>query len=192
MFFIYETILEFPLSLLLSSDCNLRSCEVSNSITVLFLSSNFKYSSRNFSFTKSVKHGASVSIKSLNKKSELIFVTNKYSDLIHQSENFLKKLGYSENIKVQANKDGIAPNAMSIITDGLEVYIPFEELVDIEEERKRLEDEKKKVLSEIERATKMLSNPGFINKAPESKINEEKEKLIKYQDMLKSIEERLK
>ena len=38
----------------------------------------------------------------------------------------------------------------------------------------------------------MLSNPGFINKAPESKINEEKEKLIKYQDMLKSIEERLK
>ena len=128
----------------------------------------------------------------LSKKSELIFVTNKYSDLIHQSENFLKKLGYSENIKVQANKDGIAPNAMSIITDGLEVYIPFEELVDIEEERKRLEDEKKKVLSEIERATKMLSNPGFINKAPESKINEEKEKLIKYQDMLKSIEERLK
>ena len=81
---------------------------------------------------------------------------------------------------------------MSIITDGLEVYIPFEELVDIEEERKRLEDEKKKVLSEIERATKMLSNPGFINKAPESKINEEKEKLKKYQDMLKSIEERLK
>ncbi len=127
-----------------------------------------------------------------SKKSELIFVTNKYSDLINQSQNFLKKLGYSENIKVQANKDGIAPNAMSIITDGLEVYIPFEELVDIEEERKRLEDEKKKVLSEIERATKMLSNPGFINKAPESKINEEKEKLIKYQDMLKSIEERLK
>ena len=127
-----------------------------------------------------------------SKKSELIFVTNKYSDLIHQSENFLKKLSYSESIKIQDNKDGIAPNAMSIITDGLEVYIPFEELVDIEEERKRLEDEKKKVLSEIERATKMLSNPGFINKAPESKINEEKEKLKKYQDMLKSIEERLK
>ena len=127
-----------------------------------------------------------------SKKAELIFVTNKYNDLVKRSENFLKKLGYSENIKIQNNKDGIAENAMSIITDALEVYIPFEELVNIEEERKRLEDEKKKVLSEIERATKMLSNPGFINKAPESKINEEKEKLTKYQDMLKSIEERLK
>lgn len=74
----------------------------------------------------------------------------------------------------------------------MEVYIPFEELVDIEEERKRLEEEKKKVLSEIERASKMLSNPGFVNKAPESKINDEKAKLAKYQDILKSIEERLK
>ena len=74
----------------------------------------------------------------------------------------------------------------------MEVYIPFEELVDVEEEKKRLEDEKKKVIAEIERASKMLSNPGFINKAPEAKINEEKAKLDKYQEMLKSIEERLK
>ena len=38
----------------------------------------------------------------------------------------------------------------------------------------------------------MLANPGFVNKAPETKINEEKAKLDKYQEMLKSIEERLK
>ena len=74
----------------------------------------------------------------------------------------------------------------------MEVYIPFEELVDVEEEKKRLEDEKKKVIAEIERASKMLANPGFVNKAPEAKINEEKAKLDKYQEMLKSIEERLK
>ena len=74
----------------------------------------------------------------------------------------------------------------------MEVYIPFEELVDVEEEKKRLEDEKKKVLAEIERASKMLSNPGFVNKAPEAKINEEKAKLEKYQNMLKNLEERLK
>ena len=55
-----------------------------------------------------------------------------------------------------------------------------------------LEDEKKKVVAEIERASKMLANPGFVNKAPEAKINEEKAKLDKYQEMLKSIEERLK
>ena len=127
-----------------------------------------------------------------SKKTELIFVTTKYEDLINQSEGFLKKLGYSENIKVQENKEGIAQNALSIITDGIELYIPFEELVDIEEERKRMEEEKKKVIAEIERASKMLSNPGFVNKAPEAKINEEKAKLEKYQNMLKNLEERLK
>ena len=55
-----------------------------------------------------------------------------------------------------------------------------------------LEEEKKKVIAEIERASKMLSNPGFVNKAPEVKINEEKAKLEKYQNMLKNLEERLK
>ena len=126
-----------------------------------------------------------------SKKSELIFVTKTAKDLIAKSERFLKKLGFSEKITVQEDKTGIAQNAMSVLTDGIEVYIPFEELVDAEEERKRLEEEKKKVLAEIERATKMLSNPGFVNKAPEAKINEEKAKLAKYQEMLKSIEERL-
>ena len=123
-----------------------------------------------------------------SKKSELIFVTKTNKDLIEKSEGFLKKLGYSENIKIQEDKTGIAQNAMSVLTDGIETYIPFEELVDVEEERKRVEEEKKKILAEIERATKMLSNPGFINKAPEAKINEEKAKLAKYQEMLKSLE----
>ena len=127
-----------------------------------------------------------------SKKSELIFVTRTDKDLIKKSEVFLKKLAFGENIKIQDSKEGISDNAVSILTDNIELYIPFEELVDIEEEHKRLEEEKKKVLAEIERAEKMLSNPGFMNKAPESKINEEKSKLSKYQDMLKNIEERLK
>ena len=112
--------------------------------------------------------------------------------IIEQSKAFIEKLGFSNEITIQSNKNNIPQNAISIISNGMEVYIPFEELVDIEEEKKRLEEEKKKVLSEIERASKMLSNPGFVNKAPEAKINEEKAKLAKYQDMLKSIEERLK
>ena len=49
-----------------------------------------------------------------------------------------------------------------------------------------------KLESEVARATKMLSNPGFVNKAPEAKINEEKAKLAKYQEMLDSVNERLK
>ena len=38
----------------------------------------------------------------------------------------------------------------------------------------------------------MLSNPGFVNKAPEAKIKEEKEKLENYKKMLETVIERLK
>ena len=100
-------------------------------------------------------------------------------------------MGYAEEIQIQDDKTGIPNNALSILTDGIELYIPIEELVNIEDEKNRLEDEKKKVQSEIERASKMLSNSGFINKAPESKINEEKAKLEKYKEMLENIEERI-
>ena len=46
--------------------------------------------------------------------------------------------------------------------------------------------------SEVTRCEKMLSNPGFVNKAPEKKIQEEKDKLEKYKEMLAKVEQRLK
>ena len=58
--------------------------------------------------------------------------------------------------------------------------------MELEKESKDYDEYNKKIESEIERASKMLSNPGFVNKAPEAKINEEKAKLAKYQEMLKT------
>ena len=77
------------------------------------------------------------------------------------------------------------------MVNGIEVYIPFEDLVDIKEELERLEKEKTRLESEVLRGEKMLSNPGFVNKAPEAKINEEKAKLENYRQMLKTVMERL-
>ena len=74
----------------------------------------------------------------------------------------------------------------------IKAYLPFEELVDLEEERKRLETEKTRLEAEVLRGEKMLSNPGFVNKAPEKKVNEEKEKLANYKKMLENVNERLK
>jgi valyl-tRNA synthetase len=126
------------------------------------------------------------------KKAKLIFVTEKYNELINQSALFLQKLAFGDEIIVQANKDNIPSNAISIMQPELELYIPFEDLVDIAAEKERLENEKTKLEAEVERAKKMLSNPGFVSKAPEAKINEEKEKLAKYEEMLKNTIERLK
>ena len=126
-----------------------------------------------------------------SKKSKLIFVTEKSISLIKECEGLLQKLGFANEITIQANKENIPTNAISIMEDDIEVYIPFEDLVNIEDERNRLQEEKRKLEAEVARCEKMLSNPGFVNKAPEAKINEEKEKLAKYKEMLNSTEERL-
>ncbi len=127
-----------------------------------------------------------------SKKSELIFVTEKYEKEILEAKEFILKLGFGTNIKVQKDKTGIPENAITIMQEGIELYMPLEELVDMEEERKRLEDEKTKLEAEVARCKKMLSNRGFVNKAPEKKIQEEKGKLEKYKEMLEKVEERLK
>ena len=127
-----------------------------------------------------------------SKKAELIFVTEKYEREIEEAKEFLLKLGFGTNITIQKDKAGIKDNAVSIVEDGIELYMPFEGLVDMEQERKRLQEEKKRLESEVARCEKMLSNPGFMNKAPQSKIDEEKAKLEKYKDMLAKVEESLK
>jgi len=126
-----------------------------------------------------------------SKKSTLIFVTNEYREVIDVSEEFLKKLAFGNEIIIQDTKEGIDKNAMSVLSSGIEVYMPFNELVDIEAEKERLKIEKEKVQSEIDRAEKMLNNQGFISKAPQAKIDAEKEKLEKYKKMLETINARL-
>ena len=127
-----------------------------------------------------------------SRKSKLIIVTEKYQDLINQSESILNKLGFAESIELKQSKESIPANAVSVVVDGIEVFMPFEDLVDLAAEKERLEGEKTKLEAEVARAEKMLSNPGFVSKAPEAKINEEKAKLVKYQEMLDNVIERLK
>ena len=127
-----------------------------------------------------------------SKKSKLIFVTKTANDMLKESSAMIQKLGFANEIDIQENKENIPQNAMSVLADGIEVYIPFEELVDLEAEKQRLQGEREKLLSEVARGEKMLSNPGFVNKAPEAKTNEEKAKLAKYKEMLEKVEERLK
>ena len=125
------------------------------------------------------------------KKSKLMIVSNDIEKEIKEANEFLTKLGFANEIVIVKDEKEVPQNAVSIVVDDLKVFIPFEELVDIEEEIKRLEGEKTKLEAEVLRGEKMLSNPGFINKAPESKVNEEKEKLENYKQMLNVVKERL-
>lgn len=126
-----------------------------------------------------------------SKKSKLLIVKNQMEKEIKEAEEFLLKLGFANGIEFILNEKEAPANSISIVVDDLKVFIPFEDLVDIKEEIARLEGEKKRLEAEVERGEKMLSNPGFVNKAPEKKINEEKEKLANYKQMLETVSKRL-
>lgn len=126
-----------------------------------------------------------------SKKAKLIIVTQDNTKEIQESEGMLLKLTFADSMKIQTSKDNIPENAIHIIEEGIEFYFPAEGLIDFEEERKRLEEEKIRLEKEVARCEKMLSNPGFVNKAPQSKIEEEKTKLIKYREMLQTVLEQL-
>ena len=126
-----------------------------------------------------------------SKKSELIFVTDKYEKEILEAQEFILKLAFGEKISIKNEKKDIPENAISILKDGIELYIPLEQLVDMEEERQRLADEITRLEGEVARCEKMLSNPGFVNKAPEAKVQEEKNKLVNYTELLNKAKERL-
>ena len=71
------------------------------------------------------------------------------------------------------------------------LYIPSSELSNPEEEMKKLSAEKIRLEKELERSHKMLGNPGFVSKAPEAKINAEKEKLAAYEKQYQAIVDRI-
>ena len=126
-----------------------------------------------------------------SKKSKLIFITKNLSEMLETSKAMIEKLGFATDLEIKEENDVNMENATSIMTKQMEVIIELGDLIDKEAERTRLEEEIKKLTSEVERASKMLSNPGFVAKAPEAKINEEKEKLAKYEGLLQTAKERL-
>ena len=104
---------------------------------------------------------------------------------------FFATLAYAGEVSVQSDKSGIPEDAVSAVIPGAVLYIPFAELVDIDKEIERLKKEEARLNGEIKRCEGMLGNEKFISKAPQAKIDEEKAKLAKYQQMLSQVTERL-
>ena len=97
----------------------------------------------------------------------------------------------ANEILIQKTKEGVADNAVSVVVPDAVVYLPLEDLVDFEQELERLTKEKERLTGEIRRAEGMLSNEKFVSRAPEAKVQEEREKLEKYTQMLSQVEERM-
>ncbi len=100
-------------------------------------------------------------------------------------------LASASEILVQADKSGISEDAVSVVIPGAVAYLPLEDLVDFEKEKERLNKEKDKLTKELARSRGMLSNEKFLANAKPEKVEEEKAKLAKYEQMMAQVEERL-
>ena len=128
-----------------------------------------------------------------SKKATVYVVSSKSEirDIFEASKNFFATLGYASEVFIQDSKNGIDENAVSTLIHDAALYIPLAELVDIDKEIERLEKESGRLAGEIKRASGMLANPKFVDKAPAAKVEEEKAKLAKYTEMKAQVEERL-
>lgn len=105
-------------------------------------------------------------------------------------EAYANLAGASE-VMVQQDKTGIGEDAVSVVIPGATLYLPLEDLVDFEKEKGRLLKEQARLEKELARSKGMLSNEKFLSKAPEAKVQEEKDKLAGYEQMMEQVKERL-
>ncbi len=123
-------------------------------------------------------------------KKAALYIVSSFKDTYNEkTEPFFVKLASASQISYADSYED--ENAVQIITDSAKIYIPLGDLVDFEKEKERLEKEKAKELSEIERIEKKLSNEGFVAKAPQAVVDGEKAKLESHREILEGIEKAL-
>ena len=98
-------------------------------------------------------------------------------EIFENGKVFFATLGHAGEVVIQADKTGIADDAVSALTAAAAIYMPLAELVDVEKE--------------LARVNGMLGNEKFVSRAPEAKIQEERKKLEKYTQMMDQVKERL-
>ena len=128
-----------------------------------------------------------------SRKAKLFVVSGdvQIREIFENAKESYQSFTYANEISVQADREGIPENAVSVVIPDAAVYIPLEELVDKAKELERLMKDKEKLEKELARSNGMLKNEKFLSKAPHEKIEEEKKKLEKYEKMKAEVEKRL-
>lgn len=103
----------------------------------------------------------------------------------------LDKLAFAHPFIVDAKMSKPAQALTEIISDGVEVYLPLEGLIDTRAEVNRLEKEVAKLKEEARKTTAKLSSEGFINKAPAAVIEKERARKIEQEEKLKKLKQRI-
>ena len=128
-----------------------------------------------------------------SRKSTLYIVTDR-PEAYSQGEAFLMKLAYADKVIVTSTAPEGHEDMVEAITHDVRLYLPMDQLIDREQELKRIAKELKNAEGELARIAGKLSNPGFLAKAPENVVageKEKQEKLTKLVEQLKASQARL-
>jgi valyl-tRNA synthetase len=104
---------------------------------------------------------------------------------------YIEKLASASEVEFITDKTNVPANAVSLVVKGGELFMPLLDLVDKDKELDRLNKEVKKLEGEIDRIDKKLGNQGFVAKAPAAVVDAEKEKRVKYVEMLEAVKVRI-
>lgn len=107
-------------------------------------------------------------------------------DILNSAKPYLLKFTNPNELVITTDKANLE-NQVVVVLNDLTIYIPTNDLVDIEEVIKKLEGELKKLEGELLRSNNMLNNPNFVNKAPEAKIQAERDKKAMYEEKYNEV-----
>ena len=133
-----------------------------------------------------------MNIENSKKSNTLVYTKDpEVKEIFEEMKGLLLSLGYSNSVEITDDEGRKNSENIAIVLDKAEIQLPLKELVDFEKELKRLQKDKKDAEAELKRAKGKLSNQGFVSKAPAKLIEEEKEKVTKYEEILKTVEEQI-
>ena len=122
-----------------------------------------------------------------SRKAKTYIYATEAAEAFKEGKVYFEKLASASEVIILSSKEEAPENTVSVVSKGAEIYMPLLELVDVEKELERLNKEKAKLQSEIERVEKKLANERFVSKAPAEVVEEEKAKGEKYKEMYKAV-----
>lgn len=120
-----------------------------------------------------------------SKKSK-VYVETAFSDVFAVGSEFIKRLAYASDVEI-ADGFGDLGNTVTIVTNDAKIYIPLGDLVDFEAEAKRLQKELAVAEEKLAFINKKLDNPGFVNKAPEKVVQQNRDEAAKLTEKIANL-----
>mgnify|MGYP000062803469 FL=1 len=120
-----------------------------------------------------------------SKKSK-VYVETAFADVFAVGSEFIKRLAYASDVEI-ADGFGDLGNTVTIVTNDAKIYIPLGDLVDFEAEAKRLQKELAAAEEKLAFINKKLDNPGFVNKAPEKVVQQNRDEAAKLTEKIANL-----